>query len=78
MVSTFVVHTQRKRDALARVVLLFHRRALNIEALTLVHIKEADVLLMTISVEADGVQSQLIEANLHKLVDVLLVENITA
>ena len=35
------------------------------------------MLRMTISVEADGAQSQLIEANLHKLVDVLLVENIT-
>jgi acetolactate synthase-1/3 small subunit len=75
MVSTFVVHTQSKRDALARVVLLFHRRALNIETLTLVH--EADVLRMTISVEADRAQSQLIEANLHKLVDVLRVEKIT-
>jgi acetolactate synthase-1/3 small subunit len=76
MVSTFVVHTQSKPDALARVVLLFHR-ALNIEVLKLVHIKKADVLQMTISVEADGAQSQLIEANLHKVVDVLLVDNIT-
>ena len=77
MVSTFVVHTQSKPDAVARIVLLFHRRGLNIEGLTLVRIKETNMLRMTIAVEADGTQSQLIEANLHKLVDVLRVENIT-
>ena len=77
MLRTFVVHTQSKPDALARVVLLFHRRALNIEALTVTRNKEADAARITITVDADSDQSQLIEANLHKLVDVLLVENIT-
>jgi len=78
MASTFVVHTKTKPDALARVVLLFHRRALNIQALTLVRIKGAEVLRMTITVEADADQSRTIKANLHKLVDVLLVENTTS
>jgi acetolactate synthase-1/3 small subunit len=77
MLRTFVVQTQSKSDALARVVLLFHRRALNIEALTLTRNKETDAALITITVDADSDQSHLIEANLHKLVDVLLVDNIT-
>jgi acetolactate synthase small subunit len=77
MLSTFVVHTQSKPDALARLVLLYHGRALNIEALTLTRIKESDAARVTITVEADSDQSQRIEAKLHKLVDVLLVENTT-
>jgi acetolactate synthase-1/3 small subunit len=77
MLSTFVVHTQNKPDVLARVVLMFHRRALNIEALTLTRLKESDAVRITITVEADSEQSNRIEANLHKLVDVMLVENVT-
>jgi acetolactate synthase-1/3 small subunit len=71
------VHTQNRPEALARVVMLFHRRALNIESLTWTRITRADTASMTITVEADSHQSLRIEANLNKLVDVLRVESIT-
>jgi L-asparaginase len=72
---TFVVYAQRQRDALARVVMLFHRRKVDVDSLTFEHAECPGVVRMTITVAAEPDQAQCIEANLYKLADVLLVEN---
>jgi acetolactate synthase I/III small subunit len=71
---TFVVYVRRTPEILARVVLLFHRRAIEIERLTAEREEGSDVLRMTVNVEADSEQTQRIEANLYKLLDVLHVD----
>jgi len=75
MLITFIVHTQNRPDALARVVMLFHRLALNIEILTWTRNAEADAARIRITVEAGSHQSLRIQANLNKLIDVLRVEH---
>jgi acetolactate synthase I/III small subunit len=71
---TFVIYARKTPEVLARIVLLFHRRAIEIERLTAGHAGRPGVLLIeaTLACADDG--ARLIEANLHKLVDVLLVE----
>ena len=71
---TFVVHARRTPEVLGRVVSLFHRRAIECERLTAERAKDANVLRLTIEVQADSEQTPRIAANLHKLIDVLLVE----
>ena len=56
---------------------LFRRRAFNIDSLTVGRTEKPEVSRMTITAEADFDQARRIEANLYKLVNVLLVENIT-
>jgi acetolactate synthase I/III small subunit len=56
---------------------LFRRRAFNIDSLTVGRTEKPEVSRMTITVDADLDQARRIEANLYKLVNVLLVENIT-
>src|ERR1700730_1127082 len=73
--TTFVVYAQRKPDVLARIVLLFHRRAVDIDSLIVRSTDNSNVLRMTLKVEADSDQSRLIESNLYKLVDVLAVRS---
>jgi acetolactate synthase-1/3 small subunit len=77
MLSTLVVHAHNKPDVLARIVLLFHRRAINIESLKFTRIKKGNAAWMRITVEANRNEVPRIGANLRKLVDVLLVKNIT-
>jgi acetolactate synthase I/III small subunit len=72
---TFVIYTRRAPEVLGRIVSLFHRRAVDIERLTAERTEEPKVLRVTIEIEADAGQSSRIEANLHKLVDVLAVES---
>lgn len=71
---TFVVYVRRTPQALLHVLSLFHRRAIEIEKLTAERTEEPNVLRATITIDADTDKSGLIEANLHKLVDVLAVE----
>jgi acetolactate synthase-1/3 small subunit len=71
---TFVVHVRRTREVLARVVLLFHRRAIEIERLTAERAEEPNVMRLTITIEIDNDESRRIRADLYKIVDVLLVE----
>jgi acetolactate synthase small subunit len=71
---TFVVHTRRTPDALARVVSLFHRRRVQIHSLTARRFGESDVLCIEVQLEVDEHKARRIEANLYNLVDVLLVE----
>ena len=77
MMNTFVVYVENKPGVLTRVASLFRRRAFNIDSLTVGRTERPDVSRMTITVDADRDQARRIEANLYKLVNVLLVENIT-
>lgn len=78
MLNTFVVYVENKPGVLTRVASLFRRRAFNIDSLTVGRTEKTEVSRMTITVDADQDQARRIEANLYKLVNVLLVENITA
>ncbi|HEY2647013.1 MAG TPA: acetolactate synthase small subunit [Candidatus Acidoferrales bacterium] len=77
MLNTFVVHVENKPGVLNRVASLFRRRAFNIDSLTVGRTEKPEVSRMTIVVDADRDQALRVEANLYKLVNVLLVENIT-
>src|SRR5580692_6881289 len=77
MLNTFVVHVENKPGVLTRVASLFRRRAFNIDSLTVGRTERPEVSRMTIVVDADRDQALRVEANLYKLVNVLLVENIT-
>jgi acetolactate synthase-1/3 small subunit len=77
MLNTYVVYVENKPGVLTRVASLFRRRAFNIDSLTVGRTEKPEVSRMTITVDADHDQAKRIEANLYKLVNVLLVENIT-
>jgi len=77
MLNTYVVYVENKPGVLTRVASLFRRRAFNIDSLTVGRTEKPEVSRMTITVDADLDQARRIEANLYKLVNVLLVENIT-
>jgi acetolactate synthase-1/3 small subunit len=77
MLNTYVVYVENKPGVLTRVASLFRRRAFNIDSLTVGRTEKPEVSRMTITVDADYDQAKRIEANLYKLVNVLLVENIT-
>ena len=77
MLNTFVVYVENKPGVLSRVVSLFRRRAFNIDSLTVGRTEKPEVSRMTITVDADRDQARRIVANLYKLVNVLLVEDIT-
>src|ERR1700684_2834445 len=77
MLNTFMVYVENKPGVLTRVASLFRRRAFNIDSLTVGRTEKPEVSRMTITVDADFDQAKRIEANLYKLVNVLLVENIT-
>jgi len=62
---------------LAQVANLFAARGYNIESLTVGETEDGKFSRMTITVDADRDQARRIEANLYKLVNVLLVENVT-
>ena len=74
MLNTFVVYVENKPGVLTRVASLFRRRAFNIDSLTVGRTEKPEVSRMTITVDADVDQARRIEANLYKLVNVLLVE----
>jgi acetolactate synthase I/III small subunit len=78
MLNTFVVHVENKPGVLTRVASLFRRRGYNIDSLTVGRTEKPEVSRMTISLEADNDQARRIEANLYNLINVILVENITA
>jgi acetolactate synthase-1/3 small subunit len=77
MLNTFVVYVENKPGVLNRVASLFRRRAFNIESLTVGHTEKPGVSRMTIVVESDQDGARRVEAHLYKLVNVLLVENVT-
>lgn len=77
MLNVFVVHVENKPGVLTRVASLFRRRAFNIDSLTVGRTEKPDVSRMTIVVDTDSDGAKRLEAHLYKLVNVLLVENIT-
>ena len=77
MLHTFVVYVENKPGVLSRVVSLFRRRAFNIDSLTVGRTEKPDVSRMTIVVDADEDQAARIAANIYKLVNVLLVDDVT-
>lgn len=77
MLHTFVVYVENKPGVLSRVVSLFRRRAFNIDSLTVGRTEKDDVSRMTIVTDADTDQARRIVANIYKLVNVLLVDDIT-
>ena len=77
MLNVFVVHVENKPGVLTRVASLFRRRAFNIDSLTVGRTEKPDVSRMTIDVDADKDGTRRLEASLYKLVNVLLVEDIT-
>jgi acetolactate synthase-1/3 small subunit len=77
MMNTLVVYVENKPGVLSRVVSLFRRRNFNIDSLTVGRTEKPDVSRMTIVVEGDADQVLRIVANVYKLVNVLLVDDIT-
>jgi len=77
MLNTYMVYVENKPGVLTRVASLFRRRAFNIDSLTVGRTEKPEVSRMTITVDADQDQARRIEANLYKLVNVLLVDDIT-
>ena len=77
MLRTLMVYVENKPGVLTRVVSLFRRRAFNIDSLTVGRTEKPEVSRMTIVVDADDDQARRIVASLYKLVNVLLVENLT-
>jgi acetolactate synthase-1/3 small subunit len=77
MLHIFVVYVENKPGVLSRVVSLFRRRAFNIDSLTVGRTEKDDVSRMTIVTDADPDQARRIVANIYKLVNVLLVDDIT-
>ena len=75
--ATLTFYAERTPEVLARVVLLFHRRAIRIDSLTMESSERANVLRIFISVQPDTRGLQNIVANLYKLVEVILVEHLT-
>jgi acetolactate synthase small subunit len=71
---TFVVHVRRTPEILARVILLFHRRRVQIDSLTAKSGEKPDVLRIEVTVDDDQDKAGFLEANLYKLHDVLLIE----
>ncbi len=78
MLNTFVVYVEDKPGVLTRVASLFRRRAFNIDSLTVGRTEKTGVSRMTIVVETDETGARRLEAHLYKLINVLLVENVTA
>ncbi|MBI2390448.1 MAG: acetolactate synthase small subunit [Deltaproteobacteria bacterium] len=74
---TFVAHVEDRPGVLNRVVSLFRRRGYNIESLTVGRTEREGVSRLTVVMEADDDAARRIEANLYKLVNVLLVDDLT-
>jgi acetolactate synthase-1/3 small subunit len=76
-VRTFIAYVQDRPGVLARVAMLFRRRAWNIVSLTVGGTHVAGVSRMTFQTEADDDAARRVEANLYKLIEVLWVKDIT-
>jgi acetolactate synthase-1/3 small subunit len=77
MLNILVVYVENKPGVLSRVISLFRRRNFNIDSLTVGRTEKPDVSRMTIVIEGDTDQVRRIVANVYKLVNVLLVDDIT-
>ena len=77
MKHTLIALVEDKPGVLNRVASLFRRRAFNIESLTVGHTEKPGISRMTIVVESSQAGAEKVAQNLHKLVNVIQVENVT-
>ncbi len=77
MQSTLIALVEDKPGVLNRVASLFRRRAYNIESLAVGHTEQAGVSRMTIVVDNDQTDVEMVVQNLYKLVNVIRVEDVT-
>jgi acetolactate synthase-1/3 small subunit len=76
-VLTFIVYLDDRPDALVRVAAMVRRRGFRLASLTVGHTETAGVSRLTLVLDADARLAPRVEALLHKLVDVIRVENVT-
>lgn len=74
---TIIAHVEDKPGVLNRIASLFRRRGFNITSLTVGRTAEPGVSRLTLMVDANDDTARRIEAELYKLVNVLLVEDVT-
>ena len=74
---TFVLYVEDKPGVLDRVASLFRRRNFNIESLHVVRTDRPGVSRMVIECRVDAAGATLLQANLHKLLNVISVRDIT-
>jgi len=72
---TFVVTAENHPDVLPRAVLLLHRLAIPIRALTMIRPERSARMHMTVHLKLDPARAPRIAANLSKIVHVLSVES---
>ena len=77
MSRTLIALVEDKPGVLARVAGLLRRRAFNIESLTVGRTQKPGVSRMTIVVDSDRTSAEKVIQNLNKLVNVILVEDVT-
>lgn len=77
MEHTLSVLVMNQPGVLARVAGLFSRRGFNIESLAVGVTDEPNISRMTIQVEADDATLEQITKQLHKLIDVIKISDIT-
>ena len=78
MMQVISLLLENKAGALMRVTGLLSQRGYNIESLTVARTLDPEVSRMTIVVDADADQARRIVANVYKLVNVLLVDDVTS
>ena len=78
MQHTLIALVEDKPGVLNRVASLFRRRAFNIESLTVGHTEKPGVSRMTIVVNSDEASSDRITAYMHKLVNVIQIEDVSS
>ena len=76
MHHTLVALVEDKPGVLNRVASLFRRRAFNIESLTVGRTADAGISRMTIVIDSDQTSAERVIAYLHKLVNVLQMEDL--
>jgi acetolactate synthase-1/3 small subunit len=74
---SFVLYVADRPGVLDRVASLFRRRAFNIEALTVARCEKPGVSRMLVEVRATDEEAHRLVANIHKLYDVVSVQDIT-
>ncbi|AHG75562.1 acetolactate synthase small subunit [Mannheimia varigena] len=78
MRRTLSVLLENESGALSRVVALFSQRGFNIESLTVAPTDDASLSRMTIVAQGEEQVLEQIEKQLHKLIDVFKVSNLSA
>lgn len=76
MLHTFAVHVHDRPGVLNRVASLVRKFGLNIEALTVGHTERPGISSITVVIDLEEKRARQVEANLYKLLDVMLVKRI--